>query len=182
MYAPLCIPVNRSFSTVISYIGPNSSKIGRRSFSSRLRGICPTKSLTASASFIGTPTRCAWGGGWCRCVTGPFNVTGPFSGCVVPPDSTSDSIGPFVNVVMFVCSADEPRAHTHSHDKLETARSRRRRIVKRSGRMKPGASTSYLHKSVVSSTSRRRFLGFRGIADIRRATRNTEWAWLIDTS
>ena len=102
-YAPLCIPVNRSFSTVSSYIWPNSSKIGRRSFSSRLRGICPTNSLTASASFIGTPTMCACGG-CCRCVTGPLCGSGG------PPDSARE-IGPFVSVVMVACSADEPHRH-----------------------------------------------------------------------
>lgn len=50
---PLCIPVNLSFSTVSSYIFPNSSNRGFRSFSSRFLGICPMKSLMASWSFIG---------------------------------------------------------------------------------------------------------------------------------
>ena len=53
IHLPLCMPVNRSLSTVSSYIWPNSSNTGRKSFSSRFLGICPTNSLTASASFIG---------------------------------------------------------------------------------------------------------------------------------
>lgn len=74
--------MKRSFRTVSSYICPNSSKIGLRSFSSRFLGIWPTNNLMASWSFMGTVTElccwCAcwwwwwWEDGWCwgECVWG----------------------------------------------------------------------------------------------------------------
>ncbi len=49
---PLCMPVYRSFNTVNSWIFPNCSNNGFRSFSSRFRGICPIKSFMASWSFM----------------------------------------------------------------------------------------------------------------------------------
>lgn len=67
-FLPLCMPVNLSFNTVSSYICPYSSKIGRRSLSSKFRGICPTNSLIASWSFIGIVV-----GAW---------ETGPLGMCV----------------------------------------------------------------------------------------------------
>lgn len=52
-FTPLCTPVNRSLRTVNSQMRPKSSKIGRRSFSSKFRGIWPTNNLIASWSFMG---------------------------------------------------------------------------------------------------------------------------------
>ena len=62
---PLCIPVSLSFSTVNSYISPNSSNMGRRSFSSKCRGICPINNLMASWSLCGGD--CTLGGAGCCC-------------------------------------------------------------------------------------------------------------------
>ncbi len=79
---PLCIPVKRSLRTVSSYIWPNSSKIGLRSFSSKLRGIWPTKSLMASWSFIGMV---------CDSDVGPFGIC-----------DASSSIGPLASAAILV--------------------------------------------------------------------------------
>ena len=49
---PLCMPVYRSLRTVSSWIFPNCSNRGFRSFSSKFRGICPINSLMASWSFM----------------------------------------------------------------------------------------------------------------------------------